>query len=63
MRGLVSLVKLLYILVGKRVHMIILFFYLRSDNGIVLLVVYVDDIVITGNDASGISSLKTFLQG
>ncbi|TYJ97231.1 Cysteine-rich RLK (RECEPTOR-like protein kinase) 8 [Cucumis melo var. makuwa] len=63
MRGLVSLVKLLYILVGKRVHMTILFFYLRSDNGIVLLVVYVDDIVITGNDASGISSLKTFLQG
>ncbi|KAL4021295.1 hypothetical protein IC575_020089 [Cucumis melo] len=38
-------------------------FYRRSDNGIVLLVVYVDDIVITGNDASGISSLKTFLQG
>ncbi|TYK29397.1 Retrovirus-related Pol polyprotein from transposon TNT 1-94 [Cucumis melo var. makuwa] len=29
----------------------------------VLLVVYVNDIVITGNDASGISSLKTFLQG
>ncbi|KAA0050691.1 putative Polyprotein [Cucumis melo var. makuwa] len=29
----------------------------------VLLVVYVDDIVIAGNDASGISSLETFLQG
>ncbi|TYK04618.1 gag-pol polyprotein [Cucumis melo var. makuwa] len=37
-------------------------FYRRSDNGIVLLVVYVDDIVITENNASGISSLKTFLQ-
>ncbi|KAL4018605.1 hypothetical protein IC575_022205 [Cucumis melo] len=38
-------------------------FYRRSNNGIVLLIVYVDDIVITGNDASGISYLKTFLQG
>ncbi|KAL0546617.1 hypothetical protein IC582_016529 [Cucumis melo] len=38
-------------------------FYRRSNNGIVLLVVYVDDIVITGNNASSISSLKTFLQG
>ncbi|TYK25675.1 Cysteine-rich RLK (RECEPTOR-like protein kinase) 8 [Cucumis melo var. makuwa] len=47
----------------RRVHLIIMFFYRRSDNGIVLLVVYVDDIVITGNDASGISSLKTFRQG
>ncbi|TYJ98824.1 putative mitochondrial protein [Cucumis melo var. makuwa] len=28
-----------------------------------LLVVYVDDIVITGNDASSILSLKTFLKG
>ena len=37
-------------------------FYRQSDNDIVLLVVYVDDIVITGNDALGISSLKTFLQ-
>lgn len=38
-------------------------FYRRSEKGIVLLVVYVDDIVITGNDVLGISSLKTFLQG
>ncbi|KAL0534363.1 hypothetical protein IC582_028653 [Cucumis melo] len=38
-------------------------FYRQSDNGIVLLVVYVDDIVITENDASDISSLKIFLQG
>ena len=38
-------------------------FYRQSDNGIALLVVYVDDIVITGNDVSGITSFKTFLQG
>ena len=37
-------------------------FYQQYDNGIVLLFVYVD-VVITRNDASGISSLKTFLQG
>jgi hypothetical protein len=36
-------------------------FYKRSTAGIILLVVYVDDIVITGNDATGISSLKSFL--
>ncbi|XP_071933222.1 uncharacterized protein [Coffea arabica] len=36
-------------------------FYKQSETGIILLVVYVDDIVITGNDAAGISSLKTFL--
>ncbi|KAL0544391.1 hypothetical protein IC582_019506 [Cucumis melo] len=38
-------------------------FYRRSDNGITLFVVYVDDVVITGNDVLGISPLKTFLQG
>nr|XP_027062737.1 uncharacterized protein LOC113689106 [Coffea arabica] len=36
-------------------------FYKQSETGIILLVVYVDDIVITGNDAASISSLKTFL--
>nr|XP_027118139.1 uncharacterized protein LOC113735320 [Coffea arabica] len=36
-------------------------FYKQSEAGIILLVVYMDDIVITGNDAAGISSLKTFL--
>ena len=34
-------------------------FYRNSSSGIILLVVYVDDIVITGK---GISSLKSFFQ-
>ena len=37
-------------------------FYKRFTAGIILLVVYVDDIVITGNDTIGISTLKSFLQ-
>ena len=32
-------------------------FYRNSEAGIILLVVYVDDIVITGIDIAGISSL------
>ncbi|RVW40158.1 Retrovirus-related Pol polyprotein from transposon RE1 [Vitis vinifera] len=36
-------------------------FYKKSAAGIILLVVYVDDIVITGNDHTGISDLKTFM--
>ena len=38
-------------------------FYRNSHSGIILLVVYVDDIVITGSDSTGISSLKSFLHG
>ncbi|RVX00652.1 Retrovirus-related Pol polyprotein from transposon RE1 [Vitis vinifera] len=36
-------------------------FYKKSAAGIILLVVYVDDIVITGNDHAGISNLKAFM--
>ena len=37
-------------------------FYRNSSSGIILLVVYMDDIVLTGSDSKGISSLKSFLQ-
>ena len=36
-------------------------FYINSQAGIILLIVYVDDIIIIGNDMPGISSLKSFL--
>ena len=36
-------------------------FYKNSNSGIILLVVYVDDIVITGSDSKGILSLNSFL--
>ena len=38
-------------------------FYINFQAGIILLVVYVDDIIITGNDMTVISSLKSFLHG
>ena len=37
-------------------------FYKNSSSGIILLVVYVDNIVINGSDSKSISSLKSFLQ-
>ena len=37
-------------------------FYKISSFGIILLVVYVDDITITGSDSKGILSLKSFLR-
>ena len=37
-------------------------FHKNSSSCIILLIVYVDDIVITGSDSKGISSLKSFLQ-
>ena len=38
-------------------------FYWNSSSGIIFLVVYVDDIVITGSYFTEISSLKSFLHG
>ena len=38
-------------------------FYRNSQVAIILLVVYVDDIIITRNDMVDISSLKSFLHG
>ena len=37
------------------------FFYKNLSSGIILLMVYVDDIIITGSDSKGILSLKSFL--
>ena len=37
-------------------------YYRNPISGIILLVVYVDDIAITRSDSKGISSLKSFLQ-
>ena len=38
-------------------------FYINSQVGIILLVVYVDDIIITEYDMAGIASLKPFRHG
>ena len=37
-------------------------FYWNSSLGIIMLVVYVDDIVIIGSDSKGISSLNSFFR-
>ena len=44
---------------GKSDHSV---FYRNSNPGIILLVVYVNDIVITGSNSKGISSLKSFFR-
>ncbi len=37
-------------------------FYRQSKTGLIVLVAYVDDIVITESNSASISSLKNFLQ-
>ncbi|KAL7606408.1 hypothetical protein Lser_V15G15988 [Lactuca serriola] len=36
-------------------------FLKRNDQSIIIVVVYVDDILVTGNDSDGIQQLKTYL--
>ena len=62
MHGLTNLVKGLRNLACRRANLITVF-YRNSQVGIILLVVYVDDIVIIENDMTVISSLKSFLRG
>ena len=58
MLGSVNSAKQLRNLACRRVNMTIPSF---TGTPVGLLVVYVDDIIITGSDSTGISSLKSFL--
>ena len=60
MLGLANSVRQLRHLACRRVSQTTLPFT-RTGSGIILLVVYVDDIVITRGDSKDVSSLKSFL--
>lgn len=37
-------------------------FTIQEETGIVVILIYVDDIIITGNDKEGIQNTKSFLK-
>ena len=61
-RGLVNSAKSLRNLACKRVNLNHFVFYRNSSSCIILLVLYVDNIVITRSDSKGISSHKPFFK-
>ena len=61
MLGLANSIKQLRHLTCRRVSLTTLSSIKNSSSGIILLVVYVDEIVITESDSKGILSLKSFL--
>jgi hypothetical protein len=57
--GLGNFLKLSRILV-QPLSDISFVFYLHIDDGYILLVIYVDDMVITGDDFEGVAKFKQF---
>ena len=61
MHGLPNSVPLSDRLDSPPVHIIRLYFFENSKKDIVILILYVDDMIITGNDISSIVDLKQTL--